>query len=431
MAAAGTGSVRGRSRQVLAIAVAMGVSSVLGFVFLAIASRWMTPVQYATFMAAWGLVFGLAAAMLSTEQEVARITTLATMRGAPVPVSTLQVAIAATALATTALVVVAISPAGQQALGSSVPAGSLVWLSAIGFAIQYLVRGVALGRRDTRTYVIVILGDGGLRVIAIAVLALTALQPSIELALCAVAAGCFSWVLVLPWAVRGVSRGSGRVPWRSATAAIGSLMVGSGFQSVLLTAYPTLVASLVGLSDELATYFGVVTLSRIPLVAVSPIQSIAVPEATRLIHSGRSRMLVSLLLKLAAFGLGAVALSAAFGYVAGPWLMRAFLGSNYAPASGVVVAATLAAGCVMAVAMLQVAMLVALQRYPLVIATWASGVAAAVAVILWWPGDAVTRATLGFVVGSLTAYVVSAAAIAVSWRTAHPADEPATPDVES
>ncbi|HQZ85501.1 MAG TPA: hypothetical protein PLB21_07710, partial [Actinomycetota bacterium] len=326
MAAAGSNLTRGRGGRVLGIAVAMGISSVLGFAFLAIASRWMAPVQYATFMAAWGLVFGLAAAMLSAEQEIARIATVATLRGDPVPATTAQVALAATALATVALGVIVVSPAGHQAIGTSVPAVLLIWLSVIGFAVQYLVRGVALGRQDTRAYVIVILGDGGLRVIAIAILALAALPPSIELGLCAVAAGCFSWVLVLPWALRGISRGSGRVPWRSAIAAIGSLMVGSGFQSMLLTAYPTLVASLVGVSDELATYFGVVTLSRIPLVAASPIQTLAVPEATRLIHSGRSRMLVSLLLKLAGLGLAAVAASAAFGYLAGPWLMRVFLG---------------------------------------------------------------------------------------------------------
>ncbi|HQZ84384.1 MAG TPA: hypothetical protein PLB21_01975, partial [Actinomycetota bacterium] len=105
---------------------------------------------------------------------------------------------------------------------------------------------------------------------------------------------------------------------------------------------------------------------------------------------------------------------------------RVFLGPSYAAASGVVVAFTLAAGCVMAVAMLQVSMLVALQRYPLVIVTWTAGVAAAVAVILWWPADAVTRATLGFVAGALAAYLVSATGVALGWRAAQVSESAAT-----
>lgn len=408
---------RNAGKRVLGIGVAMVLSSAFAFVFLGAASRWLGPDHYATFMSAWGLVFGLAAAMLSAEQEVARQATLASLERRPAPGSVAQVGALAAAFALAALVIAWIFPAGRQALGNSWIVAVLTAVAVLGFAMQYLVRGVALGTRRTRDYIVIIIGDGGLRLLAILALLALSVSPTVEWALAAVVVGCFSWLLVV--GVRhSISWRTELQPWRVSAATIGGLMVANALQAVLLTAYPTLVATLVGASPDLATFFGIVVLSRIPLVAVSPIQTLAVPEATRLIHSGRTSVLSSLLLKIALALVAAVVVVAAAAYYLGPWVMRVFLGPRYADAPGTQVAATLAAGCVMAVAMLQTSVLVALRRYALVTLSWAAGVAGAVVAILAWPGTKADAGALGFVVGSVTAYLVSGMSVLVSSR--HP-----------
>lgn len=402
----------------LGIGVAMAASSVFALIFLGVASRWLGPERYASFMAAWGLVFGLAAAMLSAEQEIARQTTVAVMEQRAVPASVLQVAATSGVFALAALGLIAAVPAGSQALSGSWVVAAWTVLAVIGFTVQYLVRGVALGMRRTRDYIWIILGDGGLRLIAIALLAVAGLTASLEWALAAVVAGCFSWLLA-PTSLRAaVDPRTSRQPWPQVAGSIGGLMVANALQAVLLTAYPTLVATMLGASAELSTFFGVVMLSRIPLVAASPVQTLAVPEATRLIHTGRVHVLVSLLVKIAVGLAAAVLVVGVAAYYLGPWVMQLFLGSQYEAASGFLVAVTLGAGCVMAVAMLQTSVLVALRRYALVTLSWAAGVVGAMLTLWLGPGSKPDRGAAGFMVGTVLAYLVSGASVLLSARAA-------------
>lgn len=414
--------------QVIGIGGAMAASSVLGLVFLGMASRWMSPAQYAAFMSSWGLVFGLAAAMLVTEQEVARRATIARINGVPTPASTVRVAAVSSGFALMALAVVLLTPAGRQAVGNSVTVAAIGVLSVLGFASQYLVRAISLGRRHTTNYMIVIIGDGAIRVAALGVMLLAGSAPSINLALFAVALGCFSWLLVLHRERNDGPPSADGTTWRSDATTMAPLMAGNVLQAILLTAYPTLATAFLGVTDDLATFFGVVTLSRIPLIAISPIQTLAVPVTTDLVHSGRTGVLTTRLTQFALATAAVAGIGWVVAYFAGPWLVHLFLGDQYSAASGTLVGSMIVGGCVMAAAMLQAAVLVALQRPPLVITTWASGVALATALLVWWPGSIVDRAAAGFLGGSLAAFAVSAILVALAARKEHArqlADRPA------
>jgi len=82
-----------------------------------------------------------------------------------------------------------------------------------------------------------------------------------------------------------------------------------------------------------------------------------------------------------------------------------------------------AATCVMAGALLQAAALVALQRYWLVTACWATAIASAALLMLVAPWSAEHRALGGFTIASLTAFVATAIAVRSSVTTAGRRDQ--------
>ncbi|QIK71726.1 hypothetical protein G7070_04865 [Propioniciclava coleopterorum] len=165
----------------------------------------------------------------------------------------------------------------------------------------------------------------------------------------------------------------------------------------------------------MATLFAVVTLSRVPLVLLSPVQAMAVPLAVEAIHGGRVAALGSLQRRGALLFTAAAALLGAGGFLLGPWAVQIFAGPSY-QADPWLVALALGASAFMAGALLQAAVFIALERHIHVVTTWASAVAATVLVLVGAPGGREQVGLAAFVTASLVAYLVSGVLLRVALR---------------
>ncbi len=381
-------------------------ASVLGFILLGLVARVLTPDQNATFLSIWGLIFAFGSVISAIEQEIARQATIASMSGRRVPGSVGQIAGSALVVSAVGVLVVAASPAGSTLFAGSGWVVALAIVSVSGLSVQFLVRGVFLGTSQIRKYVLVIVLEALLRAGFAAGLLLAAAETSVVVPVAAIAVGCFAWVPVSAFLGRSVDWRGSHEQWSRVGQRMGPLAVANGLSAVVLTAFPSLVTTVLGTSAGLATLFGVVTLTRVPIVLMSPLQALTVPTATRLVEEGRSHELSRLQGKLA---LGATALAAVAGVgglLLGPWGMRVFMGPQY-DASGTLVALLLLSSVYIAAGLLQAAVCVALQRYGLVLGTWAVSVIVAVGSLVLLPGSNEARGMWSFVAASFAAYLAS------------------------
>ncbi|HZK05385.1 MAG TPA: hypothetical protein VFC82_05980 [Actinomycetaceae bacterium] len=388
------------------IGAATLTASVLGFILLALVARILTPDQNAAFLSIWGLVFAFGSIISSSEQEVARQSTVAHLAGRKVPGGVVQVAGFVLSVSLIGVLVLAALPAGSALFAGSVELVVLTIVCVSGLAGQFFWRGVFLGISEIHRYVGVIIMEALLRVgFALAFLLLLDSAP-LSAPVAAVAVGCFAWVPFSFSKFRVVEWRGSFDPWAEVLRNMGPLALATGLSAVVLTAYPSLVTSILGDSRGLATLFGVVTLTRVPIVLMTPFQALTVPITTRLVTEGRTRELSGMQVKLA---LGATALAVVIGvggYLLGPWGMRVFMGPQY-DASGALVATLLASSVYIAAALMQAAVCVALQRYSLVLGVWIVSVAAAVVTLVTVPGSNEIRGMWGFVAASFAAYFAS------------------------
>lgn len=405
-----------RIRQDIArVGIALVVSSLLGFVLLGVVARWLPPDDNAAFLSIWGVVFGFGSVISASEQEIARQATHAKLEGTPVPAGVGQYALTGLVGSALALGVILAFPGGSAVFRGSAVSVLLTLVAVGGFAIQFMARGVFMGTGQISRYVVVIMLESVLRVVLAGALLLLAVPPSLPLAVAAIVVGSFGWIPVVNALRRSVSWRIGRAPWRTVLERIGTLSVANGLSSLVLTAFPTMVTALLGSSRGLAVLFGVVTVSRVPLVMASPVQAMAVPLAVRALKEGKGHLLSRLQVRLGAGATAAALLVGIAGYLLGPWGMRVFMGPQY-DAPPLMVALLLGAGCYMAVALLQAAVFIALERHRLVVATWAVSVGLAVLTLLAFPGGAEQRGMWSFVAASLGAYVFSTVLLRASVR---------------
>lgn len=395
--------------------IALVISSVLGFVLLGVVARWLPPDDNAAFLSVWGIVFGFGSLISASEQEIARQATHAKLEGTPVPAGVAQYALIGLVGSVVALGFILAFPWGAAVFRGSVVSVLLTLLAVGGFTVQFLARGVFMGTGQITRYIVVLLLESLLRIVLAGALVLAAVPPSLPMAIAAIVVGSFGWLPVVRGLWRSVNWRSGLSPWRTVMERIGTLSLANGLSSLVLTAFPTLVTAVLGSSRGLAVLFGVVTVSRVPLVMASPVQAMAVPLAVRALKGGRAHQLSALQVRLGLGATVAAALAGVGGYFLGPWGMRVFMGPRY-EAPPLMVALLLAASCYMAVALLQAAVFVALERYWLVVATWAVAVGLAIASLLAYPGADEERGMWGFVAASLGAYAFSTVLLRASVR---------------
>lgn len=399
----------GRRSGVL-IAVAFFTASALGFVLLGVVSRWVTPEQTAQFLALWGLVFGIGSALSAVEQEIVRLATNAHLDRVRVPGRALQVTGLAIAVAVVVVLVIALLPGVGELLRQSVLVAALVFVATGGFAVQCMSRAVLLGTNQVTAYVSVIVLEALLRLVLAAGFVLGGVAPTLGLAALVIVIGCFGWVPVVGRVLRQLGTDTSGSRLRSVGSAVGALGLANGLQSVQVTAFPAVASAILGISAAMAPVYGAVTLARLPLVALAPVQAMAVPVATRLIRSGRMGDLLGLVAKLSAGGFACAALALGGGWLLGPWALRLYMGPGYdiAPA---VIALLLAASCVLAVALLIVAALIALERYWTAVTVWLVAGIAVVLTLAAAPLAPDMRAAAGVVVGALVSWAAASVAV--------------------
>lgn len=394
-----------RRRQFLSLGVALIIASGLGFVLIGIVGRWLPPDDNALFLSVWGVVFGFGSVLSATEQEISRQAAVARLAGRRAPTSVLQWAALGLAISSLGLAIVTFLMWDRIFAGSP-GLVALTFTAALGFTGQFLTRGLFLGAGHTRGYAWVIVLEAFVRVVPAALLLAGGVHPRVVLAVASVVVGCWSWVVFSRRVVRSIEFWSGGQPWRQVAGRLGTLAGANALSSLVLTAFPTLVTAVIGSPAGLAVLFGVVTLSRVPLVLVSPLQAMMVPLAVDLLHAGRGRDLLTLQAKGAAALAVAAAILGGGGWALGPWAIRLFLGPQY-EAGPAMVAIAVSMSAVMGLALLQAAVFIALERYALVGITWGSAVVGAVAALAWFPGEPATRGLAAFVVASLTGYLAS------------------------
>ena len=393
------------------IAGAFLVASALGFALLAVVARWLTPGQNAAFLALWGLVFALGSVLGSVEQEIARLASHAAFDGSKVPVQAAQT-LAVTFTGTTVLcALVVASPSGRELTTGSGTVVALTFVALAGFAVQVLARGVFIGTHAVGPYTSVLVGEAALRLVVAGALVVSVAEPSVPLAAVTIVIGCFGWLPLVVLLVRAVEWRGVRAPWRPVSGTVAALATGTGLSALVLTGFPALATLVVGDVDHLANLFAVITLSRVPLVLLAPAQALAVPIAIRWMRAGRADLLHRSLWWTTCVGFLSAGLAALVGAGLGPAGVALFMGDRYDP-SAWTCALVLAATCLVAAALLQAAVLVAVERFWLVAACWIVSVTIAV-LAMRLPGQtAETRALWGFVSAAFVAHVTTAVAAA-------------------
>jgi O-antigen/teichoic acid export membrane protein len=408
------------------IGVAVGLSSAAGYVLLAVVGRALSPAQFGLFVAFWGVLFGLASSLSTIEQEVARreASELVEDPGPPASAVTSAAAVIAVLVAAVTLV-----PAvSDRVYGQSdVRIGLVVVVAVLGFAVQFAVRGQLIGSGAVHSYARLLVAEPAARLVGLAALLLT-VGLDLRTAAIAVGAGSFAWLL---WAVRARGIAPGRhlaaANWRAAIARAGSLMLGAALTASVITGFPTLVTALTD-GDPGASggaVFAALTVSRVPLLLVSPIQALTVPFVVRARERSATGGSSPLRKGLAIGSLAAVVVGVAAGAVAwaiGPWVVRLVYGDEYR-IHGSAIALLVLSACLLAWVQLLSAAFIALSAHRAMLAMWAVAVAATVMWLLVSPLDVVDTTAVGSLIGPLAALACAVpvfARLARNVQTARP-----------
>ncbi|MBB3043529.1 hypothetical protein [Nocardioides soli] len=421
------GRASGR-HQIVLLAGAFFASSALGLLLLAVLARWLTPAENAQFLAWWGLLFAFASVLGSVEQEVARQSAEATMDGRRVPRGAAQMVLVVTAGSFLVFGVLVATPAGRTATAESAVVVLFTYLALSGFAVQIATRGLLLGESSYLRYVVVILGEALIRAVVAAVVVLQGVEASVEWAVLITTLGSFAWLPVARHAFARVEWRGPRFAWRRVVSTVAALALANGLSALVLTGYPAVAAVAIGAADELGNLFAAVTIARVPLVLLAPVQALTVPTVVRWVRRGRVdklRRATSLVALGSAVG---ALLAALLAYEFGPGAVRIAMGEQY-DAAGSMCALVAAAAVLMAAALLQAGVLVALKRYWHLTACWALATASAGAVLAGLPAEPEARGAWGFLVAALVSAIATRGAI--GRISAHPPDDMADADAHA
>ncbi len=412
------GTVR---HQVAYLAGAFFASSALGLVLLGALARWLTPTENAEFLAWWGLLFAFASVLASVEQEVVRQSAVAALDGRKVPFGAAQMVLAVSVGSLLVLALLVATPPGRATTAGSAFVVLITYVALGGVAVQITTRGLLLGENSYGRYIVVIVGEALARCVVAAVVILRGVEPSVEWAVLITAVGSFAWVPVVRHAFSRVDWHGSRLAWREVVSTVAALALANGLSALALTGYPAVATVAIGHASELADLFAAVTIARVPLVLMAPIQAMTVPTVVRWIKRGQVDHLRRAMNWVALGGAVGALLAALVAYELGPWGVRVAMGDQYDvdPAMCALVAT---AAVLMAAALLQAAVLVALKRYWPLAACWALATAGAGVVLVAMPADPEARGSWGFLVAALVSAV--ATRVAIGRVGADPVGEP-------
>lgn len=390
------------ARGVARIGGAIAVASVAGYALQVGVGQLLSQADYSVFISFWGVLFGIGGALSIVEQEAARQTAM----GAREPRPTVRaIAVVAAVVAVVAAAVTLVPFVTDRLYDGRPVLGLIVLASSAGFAAQFAIRGTLVGSDAVRPYAGLIVAEALLRLVVLGgAVALAVVD--VPLAGVAVAAGSFAWVgWARRWRAVPGARPSGSQWWPVVRRTL-SLMLVAALMASMITGFPAMVSFFTdaGGSADLGVVFAALTVSRVPLLLVSPVQAVAVPAVVRW-HGpggiGSPRLRRRLVLGAGIAATGAV-LGAAVAWWCGPAVVHLLYPRYDAPAASVV-AVLVASAVVLTWVLLMSAALVALSAYRQATVMWALAVAATALWLLASPLAVVPTAAVGAMVGPLVA----------------------------
>jgi O-antigen/teichoic acid export membrane protein len=401
-----------------------------GYVFLAVTGHSSTPSDAAALSSLYFLA-GLVTlgVFVGLEQETSRATSRAVAEHrALAPIARTARRHAAWLFALTVVALAALSPVlvsgplrGQWDLF-----GALLLAAGMGAAC-YWVRGLLGGRQEFHGYAATLAAEGlGRLVPCLAIFVLTGRGgPAWGYALAFASAQGVATLAGLWWLREGFEDGdpdrldaeisSFEAGERSAAGGLALLVTGSLLTQLVANLPPLVASTRLTHSDTVAAAFGqAFVLVRVPLLLISPIQAMLLPDLTRSAARGdhaalRSRVRLALG-AVAALGLVGTALLA----LAGPWVLRVFFGTKAELSHELLAVLGIGTVFLMAAAILQPT-LVALDRHRLVPIAWGAG-AAVLIVLVELPIDPLHAAAAGNVGGPVTVVVIMTAGLTDALR---------------
>lgn len=416
---------------VLNVGVGIALSSLMGLTLLALIARMLPKSDNALFLSFWGVMFGLASSLALIEQEAARQSTLDDTQG-ETPIR--QVATAAALIAGVAAALTLAPPVAALVYGDSDSRlGVLIVAAVLGFAMQFMIRGLLIGSGQIKDYSLLVIAEAAVRLVALAVVWFT-VGATLGTVAAAATCGAFAWLLWARHARQITDPATVVVPdrrrsWRRSFTRALPLMVLAGLTASLITGFPTMVTVFAGgqAGDEGSSIFNALTAARVPLLFVAPLQALAVPAVVRwrrretTTSASAHQIITRALLATAAVA----TVAAAGAWFVGPWGVQLVFGPKHVVTS-VAVAGLVFSACLLALLQLMSAALIAFESYRTMGLVWATAVATTVAWLLLSPYGVVASTVIGALVGPVAGVTV---ATVLLWRLT--ADHDPLPRIEA
>ena len=393
------------------VAIGLALAGLMQYGFLVVAARALGQVRFAPLSVFWALLFVCGPGFfLPLEQETGRAIAARRVRGEGGRPVVERAAAIGTVLAV-ALIIVTLVFAGP--IDRRVFNGDPALLAGLvgGFAAylcEFLARGALAGNGRFGSYGLLIGGEGALRVVFAAILALVGVKVAGPYGASMIVAS-FLAIALATVGRRGLFGPGPPASWSEVSNALGYLLIASVFTQLLLSVGAVAVQLLATPAQESAA--GRFQLSRIvayvPIFLFQAVQSALLPRLSALAAAGRHVEFRSLLLRLLAL-VGCVGVIAVAGFTfLGPTVTRLLFGHGFELSN--LDFALLSASCIgFIVTQVLGYALISLSAYRRVAMGWASGgiVFTAVAAL---GSQLFLRVELGLLCGAIASSAVMAA----------------------
>jgi len=183
---------------------------------------------------------------------------------------------------------------------------------------------------------------------------------------------------------------------------LSGLVLSSAASQALLLAGPVVAAVLGATQAMVSVVFATFTLFRAPLTFGYNLIARVLPPFTEMAARQERHELAAWARGISVAGIGLAALGVVAGYFIGPWVVEVAFGTEFRPEA--LPAGLVASGVVLAGAGLFVAQVLVAQGKPTVLGiSWAIGLVAAVAGLVFSSGDPFLRVTISFLAGEAVA----------------------------
>jgi len=393
------------------VAIGLGLAGLTQYGFLVVAARALGQVRFAPLSVFWALLFVAGPGFfIPLEQETGRAIAARRVRGEGGRPVVERAAVIGTVLALV-LIIVTIALAGP--IDRRVFDGDPALLAGLvgGFAAylcEFLARGALAGNGRFGAYGLLLGGEGALRVVFAAILAVIGVKVAGPYGASMIVASFLAIALAIAGR-SGLFRPGPPASWSEVTNALGYLLIASVFTQLLLSVGAVAVQLLATPAQESAA--GRFQLSRIvayvPIFLFQAVQSALLPRLSALAAAGRHAEFRTLLFRLLVL-VGCLGVVAVAGFtVLGPTVTRLLFGHGFELTN--VDFALLSASCIgFIVTQVFGYALISLSAYRRVATGWAAGGIVFIAVAALG-SQLFLRVELGLLCGAIASSAVMAA----------------------